>query len=85
MVRIEASKASDASSILARPDGWLTMMKFINEVREELKQVVWPSRQEVVKSTWIILITVIIISLFLFFTDFVFEQIFEYLVSLGTK
>lgn len=85
MVRIEASKASDASSILARPVGWFAMMKFINEVREELKHVVWPSRQEVVKSTWIILITVIIISIFLFFTDFVFEQLFEFMVNLGSK
>ncbi|MFN3604004.1 MAG: preprotein translocase subunit SecE [Leptonema sp. (in: bacteria)] len=61
------------------------MFKFINEVREELKHVIWPNRQEVVKSTWVILITVIFISIFLFFTDFVFEQILEFLVSLGTK
>lgn len=61
------------------------MMKFINEVREELKHVIWPTRQEVVKSTWVILITVIFVSIFLFFVDFLFEQIFEYLVSLGTR
>jgi preprotein translocase subunit SecE len=60
------------------------MWKFIQEVREELKHVIWPSREEVVKSTWIILITVIIVSIFLFFTDFVFEKIFEFLVNLGT-
>ncbi len=58
------------------------MMKFIQEVREELKQVIWPSKEEVLKSTWVILITVIAISLFLYFTDFVFEKLFEYLVSL---
>ncbi len=60
------------------------MMKFIQEVREELKHVIWPSRDEVLKSTWVILITVIAISLFLYFTDFVFEKLFEFLVSLSS-
>ena len=59
------------------------MWKFIQEVREELKHVIWPSREEGAKSTWIILLTVIAISIFLFVTDFVFERIFEYLVHLG--
>jgi len=61
------------------------MWKFIQEVREELKHVIWPSREEVVKSTWIILLTVIALSIFLFVTDFVFEKVFEFLVNLGTK
>ena len=61
------------------------MWKFIQEVREELKHVIWPSREEVVKSTWIILLTVIVLSIFLFMTDFVFEKVFEFLVNLGTN
>lgn len=61
------------------------MWKFIQEVREELKHVIWPSKEEVVKSTWIILLTVIALSIFLFVTDFVFEKVFEFLVNLGTN
>jgi preprotein translocase subunit SecE len=61
------------------------MWKFIQEVREELKHVIWPSREEVVKSTWIILLTVIALSIFLFMIDFVFEKVFEFLVNLGAK
>jgi preprotein translocase subunit SecE len=61
------------------------MWKFIQEVREELKHVIWPSREEVVKSTWIILLTVIALSIFLYMIDFVFEKVFEFLVNLGTK
>jgi preprotein translocase subunit SecE len=61
------------------------MWKFIQEVREELKHVIWPSREELVKSTWIILLTVIALSIFLFMIDFVFEKVFEFLVNLGTK
>ncbi|MCS7204659.1 MAG: preprotein translocase subunit SecE [Leptospiraceae bacterium] len=60
------------------------MWDFLKGVREELKHVIWPTRDEVVKSTWVILITVILISLFLYFTDFVFEKIFDFLVSLGS-
>ncbi|MFN3245467.1 MAG: preprotein translocase subunit SecE [Leptonema sp. (in: bacteria)] len=65
--------------------GIIYMWKFIQEVREELKHVIWPSREEVVKSTWIILLTVIALSIFLFMIDFVFEKVFEFLVNLGTK
>lgn len=61
------------------------MKEFLKGVREELKQVIWPTREEVIKSTWIILITVIIISLFLYFVDFIFEKVFDFLVGLGSN
>ncbi len=60
------------------------MLKFLKESREELKKVVWPSRDEVLNSTLVVLAAVIIISLFLYGVDNVFERLFDSVVRLGT-
>lgn len=43
--------------------------EFFKEVNIELKKVVFPSKDELMGSTWIVIITVIIISLFLGVVD----------------
>ncbi|MBW7857063.1 MAG: preprotein translocase subunit SecE [Leptonema sp. (in: Bacteria)] len=59
------------------------MWKFLKEVREELRHVVWPGKEEIRSSTIVVLLTVIVISVFLYSTDYVFEKVFEFFVSLG--
>jgi preprotein translocase subunit SecE len=60
------------------------MFKFIKESREELKKVVWPSKDEVMNMTIVVLVAVFVISIFLFTVDRGFESIFDALVKLGT-
>lgn len=43
--------------------------EFFKEVKVEIKKVVFPSKDELVGSVWIVIITVIIISLFLGVVD----------------
>ncbi len=43
--------------------------EFFNEVKIEAKKVVYPSKDELVGSTWIVIITVIVVSLFLGIVD----------------
>lgn len=38
---------------------------FFREVKVEIKKVVFPTREELIGSTWVVIITVIIISIFL--------------------
>lgn len=57
------------------------MIKFLKESREELKKVVWPGRDEVLTSTIVVLVTTIIISLFLYGVDSIFETLFNGLVN----
>jgi preprotein translocase subunit SecE len=45
------------------------VLNFIRESREELKKVTWPGRDEVASFTMVVIISVIIISLFLWFVD----------------
>ena len=42
---------------------------FFNEVKVEFKKVVFPTKDELIGSTWVVIITVMIISLFLGFVD----------------
>jgi preprotein translocase subunit SecE len=43
--------------------------EFFREVQVETKKVVFPSKDELIGSTWVVIITVIIISLFLGIID----------------
>jgi len=42
---------------------------FFKEVKVEIKKVVFPSKDELIGSTWVVIITVIVISLFLGIVD----------------
>jgi len=44
--------------------------KYLDEVRGELRQVAWPNRQEVVNSTIVVLIAVIIMTSLIFGFDY---------------
>jgi len=43
--------------------------EFFREVKVEIKKVVFPTRDELVGSIWVVIITVIVISLFLGIID----------------
>lgn len=57
---------------------------FLKESREELKKVVWPSREEVLNSTIVVLGAVIVFSLFLYLADYLFERGFTFLTQMGS-
>jgi preprotein translocase subunit SecE len=42
---------------------------FFKEVKIEIKKVVFPSRDELMGSTWVVIITVLVISIFLGLVD----------------
>ncbi|NCO84066.1 MAG: preprotein translocase subunit SecE [Nitrospirae bacterium CG_4_10_14_3_um_filter_44_29] len=43
--------------------------EFFKEVKIEIKKVVYPSKDELVGSTWVVIITVVLVSLFLGVVD----------------
>ncbi len=45
------------------------ILTFVRESKEELRKVTWPSRDEVTSFTIVVVVTVIIISLFLWMID----------------
>ncbi len=43
--------------------------EFLKEVKIEIKKVVFPSKDELIGSTWVVIITVLAISIFLGIVD----------------
>jgi preprotein translocase subunit SecE len=53
--------------------------QFFREVRGELKKVAWPTRSEVVNSTIIVLIAVVVLTTLIFGLDYAFGKFVLYL------
>ncbi len=47
---------------------------YYKEVIVELKRVTWPSKKDTIAATWVVIITVIILSLFLGLVDLGLSQ-----------
>jgi preprotein translocase subunit SecE len=48
--------------------------EFLTESRFELRKVVWPTRQESIRTTWVVIVVVIILSLLLGGFDFIIQK-----------
>lgn len=49
--------------------------QFLKEVRQELRKVAWPTRRELVSYTIVVLVTVIVMTSFVFGLDYVFTKL----------
>lgn len=54
---------------------------FLWQVREELSKVVWPTRNEVIRLTGVVLIVSLLVGLFLGGVDFLLTKILELTVK----
>ncbi len=57
--------------------------EFLAESRFELRKVVWPTRQEAVRTTWVVFIVVVLLSLLLAGFDFVIQRLIEWFLNFG--
>lgn len=53
---------------------------FINEIKLELKKVSWPTRDELINSTVVVLIAVAILSIFVGSCDLIFSRVINLLI-----
>ena len=54
---------------------------FLSEARFELRKVVWPTRQEAMRTTWVVIAVVILLSLLLAFFDVVIQWAVKWLLA----
>jgi preprotein translocase subunit SecE len=54
---------------------------FLKEVKIEAKKVNYPAREELIGSTWVVIVTVFVISLFLGSVDFGLGKFVNYILS----
>ena len=57
--------------------------EFVNQVRSETRKVVWPTREETVRTAIFVFIFMVILSLFFFMIDSGFNFIVKTLLSLA--
>lgn len=55
--------------------------EFLSESRFELRKVVWPTRQEAIRMTWVVVVVVIVLSLLLGGFDFVIQKLTQWFLG----
>ena len=60
---------------------FLRARDFLNEVMAELKKSSWPTRKELVDSTIVVIITVLVLGMFVALADVVFLRIIGFLTK----
>ena len=58
-----------------------TPVSFLKEVRDELKKVVWPTRDEVIRLTGVVILISIVVGIFLGGTDFILTKLVGILIT----
>ena len=54
---------------------------FINDVREELKKVTWPSRQDLIRLTLVVIIISLIIGFYVGIIDLLLAKVLDFLTK----
>ena len=54
---------------------WEQLVRFLKEVRTELKKVNWPPKKEVIGSTIVVIVSVFILSFFLGIVDVTLQKL----------
>ena len=54
---------------------------FFREVATEYKKVNFPPREELIGSTWVVIVTVFIVSIFLGAIDFSLDKLIKYILA----
>lgn len=62
-----AAKAAEKQSLPVK--WWKKTVEFLGEVKAELSKVAWPSRDEAVSSTWVVLGAVAVVAAWIFVVD----------------
>jgi preprotein translocase subunit SecE len=50
------------------------LVKFLRDVRVEMSKVTWPTRKDLVQSTWVVIVAVAIAASYIFVLDQVFAR-----------
>ena len=61
---------------------WGGICRYFRELRSELKKVVWPTPQQVLKNTLIVLACVVVVGVFTWLFDIVGDLLIKALISL---
>ncbi|RTK92368.1 MAG: preprotein translocase subunit SecE [Rickettsiales bacterium] len=61
----------------------LKLYKFFDQVKQEAKKVVWPEKKELIASTSIVVIAVLVFSLVTMILDYGIHNLIRFLLNIG--
>lgn len=70
---IPAEKKADKPAKAKKPSLFARMGKWFRELKGECKKIVWPTRQQTTNNTAVVLATCLIIGVFIWVLDAVFQ------------
>ena len=76
----DAQKAPEKSSAKKRKT---SVPEFVNQVRTETSKVVWPTREETIRTAIFVFIFMVILALFFFGVDSLFNAVVNFLLTLA--
>ena len=68
-----------------RPSSEFAPGRFLREVYEELRKVVWPTWGELYRYTLVVIFTVVLLGIFIGGTDFLLEQLAKRVIYNGVR
>ena len=68
-----------AQEVVKEPNG---LVRYYRETVGELKKVVWPTREEAIRLTAIVLLVITVMAIVLGTFDYLFSQLVRFLISL---
>lgn len=61
--------------------GNFQLFRYLSEVKSEIQKVSWPSREQTIQQTILVIIASLVVSIFIGALDFGFEQLIKILVK----
>jgi preprotein translocase subunit SecE len=80
-VTTQAVEAAAAAPEAATPK--VGPVKYVGQVRQEARRVVWPGWPEVWKTTILVMILFVLMGIFFFFVDLALANIVKFVLGLG--
>jgi preprotein translocase subunit SecE len=76
------SQGGMGSELTGKVTGTLANAReFLHDTRVEMKQVTWPSREDVVATTWVVIATVAFFGVFLWLVDMGVQRVVQYILK----
>src|SRR5215831_249973 len=80
-VKNEESQGGMGSELGGKVIGTLASVKeFLHDIRVEMKQVTWPSRDDVVATIWVVVATVAFFGVFLWLVDLGVQRVVQFVL-----
>ncbi len=67
----------------AKPNVFARLTRYFNDVKAEMKRVVWPNRPEIVNMSMVVLVTLVIMVMYVGSLDFLSQNAIQLLAKIG--